>query len=76
MQTRTDRARVFSLKLVRQMALNNLTAIDISKACGVSRQSVNKYINGNRLPSIGIIPELSAICGVQPDYWFRSDLND
>ena len=28
------------------------TTKDIEKACGVQRQTVNKWINGNRLPSI------------------------
>ena len=35
------------------------TTKDIEEACGVTRQTVNKWINGNRLPNIDNLVILS-----------------
>ena len=66
---RRTKAKIFATKLRKQMAEKNITALQVAAACGVSRQSVYYYLEGRRLPNIGIIPELSKLFGVDCDYW-------
>ena len=68
--TRTEKAMLFGQKLQEKMAEKGLSAADIARACGITRESVRRYLQGKRLPCISIIPDLSDCCGVAVEYWF------
>lgn len=47
------------------------TTKDIEEACGVTRQTVNKWINGNMLPSIDNIVILADMLNVNMERIFK-----
>ena len=69
--TRTERKKIFAEKLCEQMIKHKMSCVTVADACGVSRQAVDRYRKGYRLPSLWILPDLCGLFGVDMCYWFE-----
>ena len=69
--TRTERKQIFAKKLREQMDKNKVSCVTVAEACGVSRQAVDRYRKGHRLPNLWILPDLCGLFQVDMDYWFK-----
>ncbi len=56
----------FAAKLLSLRKRAGLSLTDLSARCGLSRQQLTKYENGQSTPNIDVLPALAATLGCTP----------
>lgn len=68
---------LFGERLYTERKKNNLSAEELSKACGVSRSYITLIENNKRLPSKKIIPKLAEVLHIKTNIvidWYLEDI--
>ena len=68
---------IFGKKLLTERKKNNLSAQQLSSACGVSRSYITLMENGQRVPGQKIIPKIAKALNLKTDIvlnWYLEDL--
>ena len=65
--------RRFIDKLQFQLDKSGMTQKQFCDACGISRPSLWRYLNGDYWPSIENLISISSFCEVELSYWFVKD---
>lgn len=70
-RSKEERTREFVRRVKRRAAILGKSQQDLSEEIGVSRKTINTYLNGNRSPDVELILDLAEVLSCEP-----SDLYD
>jgi len=69
----------FGSKLLEYRKSHKLSALELAKACGVSRSYITLMENGKRLPGEKVIPKLAMALNVKADVvlnWYLEEVRE
>lgn len=72
LRERIPMATPFSVRLSAILKSRGMSQTDLAAASGLTPSAVNRYVNGNRVPSIEVTERICAALGVGPEVFAES----